>query len=80
MKLIEGEDRILADVTLCLTLSEARELARSLPDLIAHPEHHHHHVMADEGAGPELAVVVYTPENLHLFAPILRRMLTPKAV
>ncbi len=80
MKLIQGEDRLLTDVTLCLTLSEARELAESLADLIAHPEHHHCHIMADQGTEPELTLAVYTPDNLHLFAPVLRRMLAPEAV
>ena len=69
--------RVLANITLFLTLGEARELAGAAKDLAANPQHHHHHV-SDKTFQQEITLAVYTRENFPQFDDESRRLIEPE--
>ncbi len=80
MKIIGNNNQVLDAITLCLTPTEAKELAHSAADLAEHPEKHHHHVSSADYQ-VEITVAVYTVDNIADFSEDLQRILKvdPKA-
>lgn len=74
MKILGPNKEVLAEVTLCLTPAEARELANSAAELVDHPEKHHHHVSSSDFQ-TEITVAVYTRSNISGFAQDLQDIL-----
>jgi hypothetical protein len=66
--------RVLDEVTLYLTPSEAKELADPAASLAEDPQKHHHHV-ADSDHKREIIVAVYTPENRAQFDAESKRVI-----
>jgi hypothetical protein len=59
-------DKTIENITLYLTIDEARELHHDLSDLIERPIGNHAHVMSNDYQR-ELTVCVYDKDNLAMF-------------
>ena len=63
----QASKRVLSELTLFLTPTEAAELADSARDLSLHPTKQHQHIPGDPGFQTELILAVFTPETLSAF-------------
>ena len=73
----EHSKRLLSNVTIYLTPSEARELAGAAEDLADNPQHHHHHIN-DKTFQQEVTLAVYTRENFNEFDEESRKLIGPE--
>lgn len=70
------QDRVVQDVTLFLTESEAKHLHRTLERLLAEPRSSHDHVLADDCESAQITVTIVRPGQEHTYDERSRRLLT----
>ncbi|WP_141733939.1 hypothetical protein [Oligoflexus tunisiensis] len=64
MRILDNDaDKIVNNITLCLTMDEARELRDTLEHLIQKPEDNHGHV-SDFEKEKELSICLYNEANV----------------
>ena len=70
-------DRAMANISIYLTPSEAKEMLGYLEQLVSHPEGHHIH-LNDQEYEHEITVAVYTADNLGEFDERSRRLIAER--
>jgi len=71
-------DKLLDNVTIYLTLDEARELYDSLAEIIEHPVGNHIHINSSDYQ-KEVTVCIYDIENLDLFDEKSKKIINSRA-
>jgi hypothetical protein len=75
MRILDGDhDRPLGQITLYLTVEEARSLQGQLGDLISKPQLHHVHI-EDDTFTKEATIAIYEPSNLSRFDERSRKLI-----